>query len=110
MPSLENGISIGENGVFKLLSNLNSRKAAGPDDIPCRLLNEVARELAPESTLLFSRSLVTVQISAIWSHPDITFAVDWALKTSYLSISVSVIWGRPDVTFVVDWTLRNNHL
>ena len=59
-------ISIGENGFFKLLSNLNPRKAATPDNIPCPLLTETARELRARAfTLLFNISITTGQIRAI---------------------------------------------
>ena len=41
-------------GVEALLKGINHRKAAGPDEIPCRLLQETHKELAPyEFTLLF---------------------------------------------------------
>jgi hypothetical protein len=33
-------IHIGEAGVLKLLNNINSHKATGPDGIPARLLHE----------------------------------------------------------------------
>ena len=40
-----NTIIVSTSGVFKLLSNLNIHKATGPDDIPARLLKELAAEL-----------------------------------------------------------------
>ena len=40
-------IKVSVNGVAKLLRNLNPTKAAGPDDIPCRLLQSEANEIAP---------------------------------------------------------------
>ena len=59
------------NGVQKLLSNLNPKKAAGPDNIPCRLLKELASELAPVLTLLFNKSLATGDIPEIWKHAHV---------------------------------------
>ena len=44
-------------GVTKLLSNLKSNKAGGPDKIAASLLKEMARELAPSLTLIFKASL-----------------------------------------------------
>ena len=38
---------INQNEVEKLLSGLNPSKAAGPDQIPCRILKELSVELAP---------------------------------------------------------------
>jgi hypothetical protein len=40
-------IHIGEAGVLKLLNNINSHKATGPDGIPARLLHEYASYIAP---------------------------------------------------------------
>jgi hypothetical protein len=40
-------IHIGEAGVLKLLNNINSHKATGPDGIPARLLHEYASHIAP---------------------------------------------------------------
>jgi hypothetical protein len=42
-----NDIYITENGVIKLLKDLNPHKASGPDQIPTRLLKLCASELAP---------------------------------------------------------------
>ena len=61
-------IQVNTNGVHKLLSNLNPTKAAGPDDIPCRLLKELASELAPVLTLLFNKSLASGELPGIWKH------------------------------------------
>ena len=36
-----NNIHVTQNGVLKLLSNLNIHKAAGPGEIPTELLNEL---------------------------------------------------------------------
>ena len=75
IPVLENSphpsmpdILVEENGVKKLLQNLNPRKASGPDKIPCRLLKELASELAPALTLLFNKSLSTGEVPKIWKH------------------------------------------
>ena len=43
-----------EEGVLKLLNNLNHHKASGPYNIPTRLLKEGATELSPIFTLLFN--------------------------------------------------------
>ena len=61
-------ITVSENGVKKLLQNLNPRKASGPDGLPCRLLQTVAKELAPSLTHLFASSIETGQIPTIWKH------------------------------------------
>ena len=50
-------MSISSEGVEKLLRNLNAKKAAEPDHIPCRFLKELAGEIAPILTYIFSQSL-----------------------------------------------------
>lgn len=59
---------VSEIGVQKLLANLNPQKAAGPDGIPGKLMKELAVELAPALTLLFTQSLSTGDIPADWKH------------------------------------------
>ena len=48
---------ISEEGVTKLLKELNPNKASGPDKIPCRVLKELAVELAPVVTALLRQTL-----------------------------------------------------
>jgi hypothetical protein len=40
-------------GVLKLLHKLNPNKAAGPDNIRPKILNELAAEIAPILTIIF---------------------------------------------------------
>ena len=59
---------INQNGVEKLLSGLNPSKAAGPDQIPCRILKELSVELAPIFAALFRQSLNTGALPSLWSQ------------------------------------------
>ena len=43
------GISVSKEGIYNLLSNLQIHKAKGPDEIPTRLLKELAEGLTPIS-------------------------------------------------------------
>lgn len=61
-------IMVAEEGIRKLLHGLNPKKAAGPDGIPCRLLQAIATELAPALTSLFRTSLQSGQIPKAWKH------------------------------------------
>ena len=45
-PTLKD-LVINVKGVEKLLSTIQPHKAAGPDQIPCRILKELAPELTP---------------------------------------------------------------
>jgi len=49
-------------GVLKLLLDLQPHKATGPDKISTRLLNEIAYIIVPVLTLLFQASLVYLMI------------------------------------------------
>ena len=59
---------INQNGVEKLLSGLNSSKAAGPDQIPCRILKELSVELAPIFVALLRQSLNTGALPSLSGH------------------------------------------
>ena len=55
-PTMDN-IVVSVNGVIKLLRNLKSFTASGPDGIPTMLLKETAEQIAPAVTLLFQASI-----------------------------------------------------
>jgi len=44
-------------GMSKLLSSLDGNKASGPDNIPCRVLKELASEISPIITAICQQSL-----------------------------------------------------
>ena len=52
-----NHIQVSQEGVFKLLADLQVHKAMGPDEIPSKLLKELAEELTLIFTLYFQASL-----------------------------------------------------
>ena len=62
-------IHVTENGVLKLLKDLNISKAAGPDGIRPRVLKELSSELAPILTLLFKASLHQQSLPDIGNMP-----------------------------------------
>ena len=87
-------ITVSENGAYKLLASLNPRKAAGPDGVPCRLLQAVAKEHAPALTLLFNSSLATSQVPQQWKHAlvqPILKRGDSSQAANYRSISLTCI-------------------
>ena len=65
-PSIQ-PIEISNNGVEKLLSRLNVKKASGPDSICCRILKELSAELAPVLTNIYTQSIATGSIPNEWS-------------------------------------------
>ena len=56
-------IQITENGVAKLLHNLNPHKAAGPDNITPRDLKDLSSEVSSILTLIFKKSYDTGDVS-----------------------------------------------
>ena len=65
-------INITVQGVTKLLKSLKPHKASGPDRIPNRVLKEIAEEIAPAITALFTQSLEEGVIPEDWSNALIT--------------------------------------
>ena len=56
----------------KVLQNLKSHKASGPDRIPNKVLNELANELASPLTALFSQSITSGDIPKDWTNALVT--------------------------------------
>ena len=65
-------INITEEGMKKLLLNLDPNKACGPDGISPRLLKTVAEEVTPALTLLFWNSYQTGTLPLDWKLAHIT--------------------------------------
>ncbi len=62
---------ITEEGVRKLLANVNPSKSSGPDNIPCTILKELATELAPIVTCIFNQSLHTGTLPQDWLSANV---------------------------------------
>ena len=67
MPEIE----ISVNGVAKLLSNLNSAKAAGPDAIRPIILKELSQAITPVVTAIFQKSLDTGMVPSDWKKAQV---------------------------------------
>ena len=66
------GLQTNTEEVLKRLKELNPSKSCGPDDLPPRLLRELAHELAEPITTLFNASLRTSSVPADWKTANIT--------------------------------------
>jgi hypothetical protein len=64
-------LEITESGVADLLKNLKVNKASGPDNIPNRVLKEIATEIAPFMTKLFQHSVNTGTLPKEWTTANI---------------------------------------
>ena len=54
-----------------MLQNLDVKKASGPDELPCRLLKELANELALIYTDIFQCSLDTGELPSAWKTTNV---------------------------------------
>ena len=87
-------IIITTEGVAKLLHGLNPNKATGPDDIPARILQIAANELAPALQIIFQKSLDTGKLPLSWSQANIAPIFkkgDRSLAVNYRPISLTSI-------------------
>jgi len=65
-------LDITEPIVRILLEKTNPTKAQGADEIPARILNELATQVAPVLTEIFRRSIETGVVPADWRRANIT--------------------------------------
>jgi len=65
-------LTVHTTGVAKLLRGLKPHKATGPDQVPARILKEIADEIAPAITLLFQASLQQGAVPSDWSEALVT--------------------------------------
>jgi hypothetical protein len=74
MPLIQDmpAITITTPGVEKLLRELKPHKAAGPDEIPARVLKECATSIAPIPAYIFTKSLETGDLPDDWREANIS--------------------------------------
>eukprot|EP00745_Piridium_sociabile_P041733 TRINITY_DN82982_c0_g1_i5.p1 TRINITY_DN82982_c0_g1~~TRINITY_DN82982_c0_g1_i5.p1 ORF type:complete len:1008 (+),score=211.04 TRINITY_DN82982_c0_g1_i5:126-3026(+) len=65
-------ITISEQGVKLLLTNLNPGKASGPDNISPRVLKELSGEIAPILTTIYTASLQQGTVPKDWREAIVT--------------------------------------
>ena len=78
MPSVSNKVDkdippivISESGVLKLLREIKVNKAAGPDELPNRVLQECAEEITPAVTAIFQKSIRTGELPKDWRYANV---------------------------------------
>ena len=65
-------INITTPGVTKLLNNIKTSKASGPDNIPNMVLKECASELSLAVTCLFQSSIDSGQLPSDWTNANVS--------------------------------------
>jgi hypothetical protein len=63
--------TVTENGVLKLLEELNPNKAPGPDGVSGKILKTMASEIAPILTIIFRQSMETGNLPDDWKKANI---------------------------------------
>jgi hypothetical protein len=87
-------ITIDEAGVAKLLRGVDPSKASGPDQIPCKLLQELHVELAPVFTILFQTSYNSGTLPSTWKSAWITPVFkkgDKCVASNYRPVSLTCV-------------------
>ena len=64
-------IKIGLEGIYKILNRLQIHKATGPDKISCRILKEMAAEVAPILHLFFQASINQGILPTDWKTANV---------------------------------------
>ena len=82
-------IQVTESGVLKLLADLKSSKAAGPDGLHPTVLKEVAPVITPALAFIFQKSLDSSSVPEDWRVANICPLFkkgDRSITTNYRSI------------------------
>ena len=64
-------LHISENGVFMLLDRMDVSKSSGPDKLPGRLLQSLAKEITPVVHFIFTQSLCTGELPTEWTQANV---------------------------------------
>ena len=86
--------NITQNGITKLLKNLNPYKAQGPDNISPRILKELADEISPLLQLIYQKSLDTGEVPKDWRTANVSPVYKKGLKSAaenYRPISLTSV-------------------
>ena len=64
-------LHISENGVFMLLDRIDVSKSSGPDKLPGRLLQSIAKEITPVVHFIITQSLCTGELPTEWTQANV---------------------------------------
>ena len=87
-------IKVSENGVLKLLKDLNPHKAAGPDELKPLVLRELREVIAPMLVVIFQRSIETGRVPKDWNDANVCPLFkkgDKSIASNYRPISLTCI-------------------
>ena len=69
--SVLDDLTINEDDMYQVLSNLKTSKSPGPDGVHPRLLRELSRELSQPLLILFNKTLNEGNIPDIWKKAEV---------------------------------------
>ena len=90
-------VIIHNEGIIKLLSNLNEHKAKGPDEIPTMILKKLSVPISPALTLIFQASLHQCKIPTEWKIANIVPVFkkgDRSNPGNYRPVSLTCVCGK----------------
>jgi hypothetical protein len=90
-------ITVTTAGVEKLLTNLQAHKAAGPDNVPARVLKECAPSVAPILQKIYQKSILTGTLPGDWLSANVTPIFkkgDRSLPSNYRPVSLTSIASK----------------
>ena len=93
-PGIIEPIKISPPGICKLLKNLQTNKASGPDNIPNIVLKNLATEIAPSLSIIFQKSLDSSKLPEDWLSANVTCAFkkgDRHSASNYRPISLTSV-------------------
>ena len=64
-------LRITEHGIYKIIDGINTSKSSGPDGIPGKLLQSLAKELAPVLRFIFEQSFLTGDLPINWTRANV---------------------------------------
>ena len=65
-------LTINEDGVNKLLKNINVTKDCGPDNIPNKIFGECSSEFAPALSCIFQNSIYSGTLLKNWFNANVS--------------------------------------
>ena len=98
-------------GIEKLLRQLNPNKAAGPDNIPAKILKTCSLELAPLLSTLFTKTLKEGKIPSDWKEANVAAIFkkgDRNIASNYRPVSLTSIICKMQEHVIVSNVM--NHL
>ena len=69
-PKIER-LHISENGVFMVLDRIDVSKSSGPDKLPGRILQSLAKEITPVLHFIFTQSRCTGGLPTEWTQANV---------------------------------------